>query len=253
MKKKAFIACGCVVVFVAIAVLVIVAVHNSVPSPLSEEQQKALVQELTQIPGTALRDGTGIMVIVDVSGSMNSSVPDTGGQRTKKIEIARRVARRTIEAIHEYTTKNPDKLVEVGLTKFGSHASTVLPVAAPPDLFRLGEAIEGLTLEGATAIGEAMVSGKKQLNQSALKKQFMIVITDGTNTAGRAPQDVVKALNTLPTEERPTLYLVAFDIEAKKFQPLTDQGVLVSEARDGKGLQGALDYILYEKIFVEQE
>ena len=123
----------------------------------------------------------------------------------------------------------------------------------PPDPAQFASAIDRLTIQGTTAIGEAMVVGKRQLNQAALTKQHMIVITDGVNTSGRAPEDVVKALRALPEEQQTTVYLVAFDVEAKVFEPLVKQGVPVSEARDAKGLQTALDYILYEKILVEQE
>lgn len=253
MKKKGFVACGCLVFAILVVLAIVIpAIVNHYPSPLPEDQQKALVAELTLPAGTKLHDGIGIVAVVDVSGSMADSVRDTEGGFTKKIELARRVTRKTLEAIQAYASANPGKNVQLGLIRFGSHAKEVLPLG-PPDPAQFAQAIDKLTIEGSTAIGEAMVAAKKQLNRAALTKQYMIVITDGQNTNGRAPEDVVKALKSLPEDQRATVYLVAFDIGAKVFQPLVQQGVPVSEARDAKGLQAALDYILYQKILVEQE
>lgn len=250
-KKKGCIGCGCAT-GVAFIALVIAYLYFENPRIPPEVQQKSLESELRMPPGTKLTDGVAIEVLVDVSGSMLSKVADEGGRDSKKIEIARRVTAKTLDAIQAYASKNPDKTIQAGLIKFGSHAAEVLPIGKP-DPAQFPGAIESLESQGATAIGEAMVAAKRQLNHAALKKQYMIVITDGENTNGRAPEDVMKAMNALPAEQQATVYFVAFDVAAKVFEPLVKEGVSLSEARDAKGLQAALDYILYEKILVEQE
>ena len=116
----------------------------------------------------------------------------------------------------------------------------------------LKDAIDHLEAGGGTAIGEAIIAGKRQLNQAGKKKNYIIVITDGENTEGRQPIDAVKAIRALPEEQQPGIYLVAFDIEAREFDDLKNQGVLVVEARSADSLQETLDYILYQKILVEK-
>lgn len=218
---------------------------------ISPAAQKPLNEELAPPPGVAASEGTGIVVLVDTSGSMRESVPDAAGGKTEKIEIARMVTRKTLDEIRAYASKNPGKKVFVGLTQFSSGPSQLFPLGPVEQLNN--DKVNALRAEGDTAIGEALVSGKKELNQAGLKKQYMVVITDGENTNGRSPEDVVRALNHLPEAQRATIYLVAFDVKAKVFQPLIDQGVLVAEAQNASSLQSALDYILYQKILVEQE
>lgn len=194
----------------------------------------------------------GIVVLVDTSGSMQETVPDTSGGKKKKIEIAKDVTRKTFEEIRTFANKNPGKNVFAGLTEFSTHAVQSVPLA-PVAQLQTEQAINDLSASGNTAIGDALVSGKQQLNKAALKKQFMIVITDGENTTGRSPEEVMTALHALPENQRASVYLVAFDVAAKVFEPLVKQGASVAEAQDAKSLQSALDYILYEKILVEQE
>ena len=135
-----------------------------------------------------------------------------------------------------------------------SSAASAKPLLPLGPVDRAGDHIvDSLSARGDTAIGEALISAKKELNGAGLKKQYVVVITDGENTTGRAPEDVVRALQALPETQRAVIYVVAFDVKAKVFQPLMDQGVSVAEARDANSLQNALDYILYEKILVEQE
>lgn len=254
MAKKGCIGAGCGAVFIiviAIAAFVVYAVRHA-PKPMPEPQKKALSEELKLPAGTALKDGIGVVVLVDTSGSMLENVTDSGGAKAKKLNIAKKVTQSAFDAIADFAAKNPGKNLQAGLTHFDSSVSELLPIG-PPDRAAAQQALERMDTGGQTAIGDAMVAGKQQLNRAALKRQFMIVITDGINTQGRMPEDVVAALQALPEEQRPTIYLVAFDVAAKVFEPLVKQGVTVSEAQDAKSLQSALDYILYEKILVEQE
>jgi Mg-chelatase subunit ChlD len=219
---------------------------------MPQEQKRELGRELLLPTGAVLQDGIGIVVLVDTSGSMKDNVPETGGGEAAKIEIAKRVTLAAFNAIADFAEKNPGKTVLAGMTRFSGSVTEMLPLA-PPNRAVAQSTVARLEAGGSTAIGDALVAAKQQLNKAKLKKQYMIVITDGMNTSGSRPEEVVAVLQALPQEQRATIYLIAFDVAAKVFEPLVKQGVAVSEARDAKSLQNALDYILYEKILVEQE
>ncbi|PWT92285.1 MAG: hypothetical protein C5B54_03800 [Acidobacteria bacterium] len=182
---------------------------------------------------------------------MSDSVKDSDGTPRPKIEIAKRVAHNTFDGLLKFTKENPGKTLEAGLFQFNSLVGFLMPLG-PVDPAKYETAISALSPSGATAIGEALYSAKKKLNESKLKKQNEIVITDGMNTRGNPPEDVMAAMNRLPQEQRPVVYLIAFDVEGKTFENLQKQNVTVMEARNSGNLQSALDYILYQKILVEQ-
>jgi Mg-chelatase subunit ChlD len=224
--------------------------HKTSETPA--EQQKSLARDVALPAATALKEGTGIVVIVDTSGSMQDKVADVDGVMKPKIHIARSVTARTLDEIRKFASQNPGKNVMVGLTRFSSNVETLIPMGPAATLVTDG-AVEKLAASGNTAIGEALVNGKQQLNQAGMRKQHMIVITDGENTTGRSPEIAMSAIAALPEDQRPTVYLVAFDIQKEKFEPLVKHGVMVAEAQNEKSLRTAMDYILYEKILVEQE
>jgi Mg-chelatase subunit ChlD len=84
--------------------------------------------------------------------------------------------------------------------------------------------------DGGTPIGNAMIAAKRELDATGLTRRHLLVVTDGENTEGVAPDLVAAAIGRRPEAERPSIYFVAFDIEAAKFSGVRNAGGLVLAA-----------------------
>jgi hypothetical protein len=62
---------------------------------------------------------------------------------------------------------------------------------------------------------------------------------------------VMTALGKRPEAERPSVYFVAFDIAASRFDGVREGGGLVLEAANATELTRTLDFLLNGKILVE--
>lgn len=58
-------------------------------------------------------------------------------------------------------------------------------------------------------------------------------------------------MGKLDAAERPALYFVAFDIEAKRFDGVRKNGGMVLAADSARELTETLDYLLSDKILIE--
>ncbi len=198
------------------------------------------------------KDGIAALVVMDVSGSMADPVQQGG---RPKIEIARRSALALIQQFADYATAHPGEPVLVGLYEFsgvsGEDTREVIPLS-PADPQRAQDALAGMRARGGTPIGDAMIEGKRVLDRSGLTRRHLLVVTDGENTDGREPEDVMAALSRRPPEERPSVYFVAFDIAANRFDSVRDAGGLVLAAGNERELNDTLSSLLTGKILVEE-
>lgn len=214
-----------------------------------------LERELAPAAGAASREGIAAVVLMDVSGSMADSVGrDVGGQQAK-IDIARRAALDLVRQFDTYARAHPAEPVLVGLFEFSEvegHPSTreVIPLSTP-DLARAQTALAGLRANGGTPIGDALVAGTRALDAAGLTRRHLLVVTDGENTTGYEPVDVVNAVSRRPEGERPSMYFVAFDIEESRFNAVREAGGLVLAAGDADELNATLSSLLTGKILVE--
>jgi len=106
--------------------------------------------------------------------------------------------------------------------------------------------------DGGTPIGNAMIAGKKALDATGLARRHLLVVTDGENTTGPSPDEVTAAIGRRPLDEQPSVYFVAFDIAASRFDRVRDAGGLVLGAVDAKALNETLDSLLRGKILIER-
>ena len=198
------------------------------------------------------KDGIAALVVMDVSGSMADPVQQGG---PPKIEIARRSALALIQQFASYAAAHPGEPVLVGLYEFseasGEDTREVIPLS-PADPRRAQDALAGMRARGGTPIGDAMIEGKRVLDRSGLTRRHLLVVTDGENTDGREPEDVMAALSRRPPEERPSVYFVAFDIAANRFDSVRDAGGLVLAAGNERELNDTLSALLTGKILVEE-
>ncbi len=200
----------------------------------------------------AAKDGIAALVVMDVSGSMADPVQQGG---PPKIEIARRSALALVQQFATYATEHPDEPVLVGLYEFsdssGDDTREVIPLS-PADPQRAESALAAMRARGGTPIGDAMVEGKRVLDRSGLTRRHLLVVTDGENTDGHEPGDVMAALARRPPDERPSVYFVAFDIAANRFDSVRDAGGLVLAAGNERELNDTLSALLTGKILVEE-
>lgn len=204
-------------------------------------------------PAGETRDGLAAVVLIDVSGSMKRDAP---GSRDSKIVVARRAAIDLVEQFAKYADDHPAMPVELAIFEFsserpGDDVRQVVPMGRP-NRTGAAKAIMGMQAEGGTPIGDAMVRGKVALDATRLTRRHLLVITDGENTDGFEPGAVARALEARPIEERPMLYFVAFDIEARRFNSVKNAGGVVMEAASGKALGETIDTLLRGKILIEK-
>ena len=213
-------------------------------------------EQLTPASAVPAKEGIAAAIVIDVSGSMDEEVEGENGREERKIEIARRAARDLVEQFARYADDHRDEPVLLGIYEFsersGKDDCRPVMAMAPPDRGRADRALSSLRARGGTPIGNAMIFAKRELDATGLTRRHLLLVTDGENTAGFSPDRVALALSRRPEAERPSLYFVAFDIEASRFQPVKDAGALVLGAANARDLNSTLDSLLRGNILLEK-
>lgn len=202
------------------------------------------------------KEGIAAAIVIDVSGSMDEEVEGQDGREERKIDIARRAARDLVEQFSRYAEEHRHEPVLLGIYEFSERSGNddcrpVIPMAAP-DRRRADRALASLRARGGTPIGNAMIFAKRELDATGLTRRHLLVVTDGENTDGFDPVRVAAALNRRPEAERPSLYFVAFDIEASRFDRVKDSGALVLGAANARDLNSTLESLLRGNILLEK-
>jgi Mg-chelatase subunit ChlD len=223
-----------------------------VPDRASREIDEALAASKQ---GEA-REGLAAAILIDVSGSMDDRVTGDDGRRARKIDVARRAARDLIEQFAAYADERKGEPVLLGVYEFSrrngrADARPIMPMAAP-DRTHADAALSRLDPEGGTPIGQAMLTAKRELDATGLSRRHLLIVSDGENTDGFRPEDVAAAIGRRPETERPSLYFVAFDIDARRFTRLREAGSLVLSAGNARELNQTLDMLLKGNILVER-
>jgi len=226
------------------------------PTRREERIARDIDEKLTPPVKVASRDGLAAAIVVDVSGSMDDTVTDEDGKKERKIVVARRAAADLVEQFAKYAEEHKEQPVLLGLYEFSRRRGEpdcrpVIPMG-PPDRARVTSAIASLDPDGGTPIGEAMIAAKKELDATGLTRRHLLLITDGENTDGHRPERVAKGIATRPDDERPSIYFVAFDVEASRFARVRDAGALVLAAANARELNDTLDWLLRGKILLEK-
>ena len=196
-------------------------------------------------------DGTAVYILIDVSGSMDESVPNAKGSSEAKLAIAKRAAIDACKAIAKYADEDPKRTIRLAVASFSDDFKNDVSMGKP-NAAGAERAINSLSTRGGTGIGDAVVEAQRALDQTALRGQHILVITDGENNKGASPDNVANAINALPEALRPSVYLVAFDVNANIFDSVKSKGWQIFSAADGKQLQTQLDEVVGGKILLEK-
>jgi hypothetical protein len=224
--------------------------------PRESRSGRRIDAALTPASAVTPREGLAAAILIDVSGSMNDEVEGEGGRDERKIDIARRAAADLVDQFARYSEEHKDETVLLGVYEFSERRGEAdcRPVLAmaPPDRERARSALAGMRPDGGTPIGSAMVTGKQELDGTGLSRRHLLVVTDGENTDGYDPDDVAAAIARRPEGERPSIYFVAFDIAASRFNGVKDAGALLLSASNARELNDTLDTLLRGKILIEK-
>ena len=191
--------------------------------------------------------GAAVAILVDTSGSMGQEAP--GDSRPKAV-VAREALDAMFDATESLIAKRPDFAIKVGIYSFASDASTVLPMQSF-DRPAIRDALARLPgPRGGTAIGEAMHTARPDLYRAGVFRKYLLVVTDGENTAGRSPDAVAREIFQ-KSEHGVAIYFVAFDTSADRFAFLKEVQGDVMSAASGPELRKALDQIYQGRILAE--
>jgi hypothetical protein len=224
------------------AVILLMGCDRSVAVP-----EKAVVEE-----------GIALAIVYDTSGSMNESVRAEGGKMTQKYVIGNRAVSLIVDQLEDFTKTSSIKMhtglfVFTQASKNGSQAVIPLGPFDPHGIRAWAKNFS--TPGGGTPLGDTLrVAGDSVLN-SPLTKKHVLVITDGQNTVGSNPEEVMPKLKAVADKKNSVLFVhfVAFDVNASVFAPIKKQGVTVVGAADEKQLNQQVGSILKEKILLEAE
>jgi Ca-activated chloride channel homolog len=213
-------------------------------------------EQLAPALAPAAREGLAAAILIDVSGSMKGAVAGEDGRHEAKIDIARRAAHDLVDQFARYADEHRDEPVLLGLYEFSQRngepdCRPILPMG-PPDRAHAESALDAIRPDGGTPIGNAMIAAKRELDATGLTRRHLLVVTDGENTDGFAPDRVAAAIVRRPEAERPSIYFVAFDIEESKFAKVREAGSLVLAAANARELNDTLDGLLRGKILIEK-
>ncbi|MBU0935402.1 MAG: VWA domain-containing protein [Spirochaetes bacterium] len=214
-------------------------------------------------PALANRDDLGISVVlaVDVSGSM-SDWPASGGN-AKYVQASQALVE-VMEVLERIVAASPEgQVIKLGIIKFSDALFEIQPLvviskASMPKLKALVGNPKNFAPGGGTAIGDAIERGTEWLAQSGTILRSLIVVSDGQNTAGTDPEDVLEAVyanrNSAGTADFPVrtnttlISFIGFDIDRGYFGGMQDYGVRVTGAANRAELATVLSNLLEADI-----
>ncbi|NQD38661.1 VWA domain-containing protein [Permianibacter sp. IMCC34836] len=144
------------------------------------------------------RSGRDLMLVIDVSGSMEATDLPLNGAPASRLDVLKQVVGEFIER------RTGDRL---GLVLFGERAYLQAPLSFDRKTVRqfLSESEIGLAGAQRTAIGDGMAMALKHLHDSPAKRRAMILVTDGANNAGSLTPEQA---TTLAKDETVTVYTI---------------------------------------------
>jgi hypothetical protein len=207
----------------------------------------------------AEEDGVALAILYDTSGSMKDAVPDQNGKPAPKYIIANRALiaiAKQVQAFATNASSGAARRIEAGLFIFNSPGAREVVKFGSFD----ASAIENwartfASPSGNTPLGNALNTAAQATLKSPLSRKHVLVITDGLSNTGPAPSAVMPKLKQQVEQEHTqiSVHFVAFDVDAKVFDPVKKLGATVVGAADETQLNSQLQFILQKKILLEEE
>jgi Ca-activated chloride channel family protein len=124
-------------------------------------------------------EGIDIVLVIDISGSMQAMDYEKGGRRESRIDAVKDVVR-------DFIRSRPND--RIGMVVFGTHAYVASPLTLDHDwLERNLDRIRIGLVEGNTAIGAGIGTGVNRLRDTQAKSKVIVLLTDGGENIKNPP------------------------------------------------------------------
>ncbi len=210
------------------------------------------------VPVSAGED-VALAIVFDTSGSMNETVRDKAGKSSPKDTIARRALDSLVARLSAFVTNAPagsDRRLDAALYTFTADNARELSPLGKFDPAKAAAWSKQIPKPGGgTPLGNSLQTASRAVLKSKLSRKHVLVITDGMNTIGPAPEVLLKPLlKEADTAGTPfAAHFIAFDVNANVFAGVKKLGATVLGAADEAQLNTQLSFILEEKILLEAE
>jgi len=204
-------------------------------------------------------EGVALAILYDTSGSMKETVPDKDGKPAAKYLIANRALTsiaKQIDALSKNPATGAARRVDAALFIFQSPGAREVIHLGPIDSAAIERWAAGFsTPAGNTPLGNALNTAAQAVLSSPLPRKHVLVITDGISNTGPPPAVVMPRLKQQAEKEHSavSVHFVAFDVDAKVFDPVKKLGATVVGAVNEQQLNSQLEFILKKKILLEEE
>jgi von Willebrand factor type A domain-containing protein len=214
----------------------------------------------SKLANGADQEGIAVAIVYDTSGSMKELVKDAKGMYQPKYRIANRALDSIVQRIQTFASTPASsggaRKVHCGLVIFSGRAPVEAVKFGPFDAKAFQNWLRNYAgPDSATPLGAALEMGSQTVLRSGLIHKHVVVITDGINTAGPEPAKVMPRIKEKAASQGTGIstHFVAFDVDAKVFDPVKKLGATVVGASDEKQLNTQLEFIFEKKILLEDE
>jgi hypothetical protein len=204
-------------------------------------------------------EGVALAIVYDTSGSMNDAVMGKSGRGETKDVIARRALDALVVQLAAFVTNAPagtKRALETSVYVFSSTGAKELVPPSPFDAAKAANWSKEIPKpSGGTPLGTAAQAGARTVMNSKFNRRHVLILTDGLNTVGPAPEALLAPLMKQAEKDGKTFFahFVAFDVAAKQFDPVKKLGATVLGAANEVQLNSQISFILEEKILLEAE
>jgi hypothetical protein len=190
---------------------------------------------------------------------MGDMVMNKSSRSESKDVIARRALDALVKQLRDFVTNAPagtTRSLETSVYVFSSTGAKELVSPSPFDAATAANWSKEIPRPGGgTPLGTAAQAGARSVMNSKFNRRHVLILTDGLNTVGPAPEALLAPLMKQAEKDGKTFFahFVAFDVAAKQFDPMKKLGATVLGAANELQLNTQISFILEEKILLEAE
>jgi Ca-activated chloride channel family protein len=157
-------------------------------------------------------NGIDIVLLLDVSGSMQALDFALEGRRLNRIEVVKSV-------VSKFIDERPND--RIGIIAFAAAPYLVSPLTLDHDWLQQNlERVNVGVGDDGTAIGSAIAAGVNRLRATVAKSKVVILLTDGINNTGKiAPLSAAEAAKALGVK----VYTIGVGVRGKAPIPVRDE------------------------------
>jgi Ca-activated chloride channel family protein len=157
-------------------------------------------------------NGIDIVLLLDVSGSMQALDFALDGQRLNRIAVVKSV-------VSKFIDERPND--RIGLIAFAASPYLVSPLTLDHDWLQQNlERVNVGVGDDGTAIGSAIAAGVNRLRATSAKSKVIILLTDGVNNTGKiSPISAAEAARALGVK----VYTIGVGVRGKAPIPVRDE------------------------------